>query len=211
MMTMIKKKHDKIFEMKNASFYVIRFVILTGLISTSFSCEYREYADAEYVGQLIYMPAANHNIYEITEQSSKPSAHPTDGSQYRYQVDEAAGRLVIPLGVYRGGIEREGEVAVDIMTNMDTISNLMTQGMLDSTVVILPGEQYELPEMVLVEDGADFMGFDLNVDLGFLKSMHQEDPGKKYAIGVEIYSADPPVNEELKTTLIVIDTKVATP
>lgn len=181
------------------------------LVWISISCEYREYADAEYIGQKIYMPAANYNVYEIREESKKPSVHPTEGNRSRYKIDETDDRFIIPLGVYRSGIDRRGSFDVDIEINNDTISDLMTLGTLDSNVLILPDEQFSLPEQISLADGDNFSGFDLEIDLKFLQEMNANSPDIKYAVGVEISSEARPVTKELKTTMILIDTDVAVP
>lgn len=185
--------------------------VLGLLILAISSCEYQSYADADYPEQRIYMPAANYNPYEIVKASNKPGAHPTGGNRYRYIVDAERGKFIIPLGIYRAGIDNKGSFEVDISVNTDTITSLISSGSFEDPVVVLASERYTLPSSVTIVDGADFQGFNLEVDLGFLQEGYTNSPDEKYAIGVEISSTERSANPELNTTLIIIDTETSIP
>ncbi len=183
--------------------------VLVITVGMTLSCSYREYAEADYLGQIIYMPVAGYNIYEVDESIRKPGIHPTEGNRYRYRIDMDQGIFVVPLGVYRSGMDNKGSVEVSININTDTITDLVTDGLLDSVVQLLPGEQYNLPAKVTLNDGYEFEPFNLDVDLRFLQKRYSEEPDKKYAIAVEIRSHSRPVNKELGTAIILIDPKAA--
>jgi PKD repeat protein len=167
-------------------------------------------ADAEYPEQTIYMPTAV-SKYLINSLPLNTSAVPTPGGPSRYLVDLTGNKLIIPLGVYRAGVNNDGAFSVDISINTDTVSKLITS--VDPAVKLnntelLPSDKYSLPvQTMLVESGTESKKFDFNVDLDFLRA----NIGKVYAIGVSINSPNIKTNLKLATTVIVLDTKFMKP
>ena len=181
------------------SIYNSFFVLIIGFLGTLSACHYDELLDeVDYSEQAIYMPASLYGIYDITE-SDNTYAVPTEGSPSRYTVDND--KLNIPLGVYRSGADSKGTVSVDITLKNDTISNLISTGVLTSTE-LLPEAKMSLPSSVEISKGEDISMFNLSVDLSFIKA----NPDKQYAVGVEISSSDREVNQELTTTIVLIKT-----
>lgn len=190
----------------------IKFAWFLGFVLvTMISCDYQEYAEADYPEQKIYMPSANYNIYEIKKGGVKPGIHPTEGRPFQFIIDEERGKFIIPLGVYRAGIDNNGGFEVDITVSNDTIADLITAGQFTGPVKLLPAGNYALPESITVSDGAEFEPFDLEVDLGFLQQEHANNPTEKYVIAVEISSSTRARNVELSTTIILIDTQTSIP
>lgn len=176
------------------------------------SCDYREYADADYPEQVIYLPAANHNVYEISKASnSKPNAHPTPGDRYRYRIDGDAGKFVIPLSIYRAGVTNKGTFDVEVFSRPDTLTSMLDAGTLDASVHILNDSYFSLPDIVTVEDGETHGFFDVEVDLAFLQERRLNAPTEKFAIAVAIESGARAVNPKLSTVLIVINTNAVAP
>lgn len=182
-------------------------ILIMGIILLMASCEYQEYADAEYPDQIIYMPSANYNIYEITKAGNPFGESPTEGDKYRYLIDSDNGKFIIPLGVYRAGINNNGDLIINIEVNNDTITKLISEGQLDPTTIILPSDQYTLDSSVTMPDGEESVMFNLSIDLNFL----QTNAPIKYSIGVGISSEDRETNPELNITLILIDTNASLP
>lgn len=190
----------------------IKFICLSGFVfATIVSCDYQEHAEADYPEQTIYMPSANYNVYEISKAAGKPSIHPTEGKPFRFQIETENGKFIIPLGVYRAGIDNKGGFEVDITVSNDTIADLIAAGHFTGPVKVLPTEQYVLPESIAISDGSGFEAFDLEVDLNFLQQEHANNPTEKYAIVVEISSSTRARNPELSTTIILIDTQTSIP
>jgi len=185
------------------------FVALGLIILSFWSCEYREFADAEYPDQKIYMPAALYNNFMINAVPEARGSSPTPGFPERFKVDAQAGKFNVLLGVYRAGIDNKGSFTVNIAVDTDTISKLLTiSDALPAETILLPTEKYSLVSTVEMKDGEELAKFDLVVDLNFLKS---NSPDKKYALGVGISSTEREVNKALATTIIVIDTKIMKP
>lgn len=162
------------------------------------SCQYEELAKADYPQQILYMPTAKNGLFAINSIS-------TTGT-YRFTVDQAAKKVIIPLGVYRGGISVEGVVPVTIAANPDTVSRLISTRALVGTAV-LPVDKLVLPPSVTIEAGQNSAVFDLRIDLDYLLA----NPAQKLAIGVGINSSASPINPLLKTTLISFDPAILRP
>ncbi len=193
-------------------YYKIKIACLFGFtLAAITSCDYQEYADADYPEQKIYMPTANYNVYEIDKAGIKPSIHPTEGKPFRFHIDTESGKFIIPLGVYRAGIDNKGGFEVDITVSNDTIADLIAASHFTDPVMVLPSDKYVLPESITVSDGVGFQAFDLEVDLSFLQQANANNPTEKYAIAVEISSSTRARNPELSTTIILIDTQTSIP
>ncbi|MFD2570472.1 PKD domain-containing protein [Spirosoma soli] len=180
---------------------LLRFVLVCfggGLLLTS--CKYEELAQADYPQQILYMPTAKNGLFIINSIS-------TTGT-YRFTVDLASKKVVVPLGVYRGGVSVDGDLPVTIAANPDTVSRLISSSALVGTVV-LPVDKLVLPAAVTIGAGKNSAAFDLKIDLNYLLA----NPSQKLAIGVGINSSASPVNPLLKTTLISFDPTIlkATP
>ncbi len=186
-----------------------KLMLLFGLALAIVSCEYEEYQDADYPEQLIYMPAANYNPFEINDVEEKTDEHPTEGNIWRYEIDAGNGIFTVPLGVYRSGIDTKGSFGVDIAVNRDTITKLFAAGELDTaTVKMLPTEEFTLPSSITMGDGVGFEPFYLDIDLDFLQ---ENAPDMKYAIGVQISSDERETNPDLELTILVIHTEASMP
>lgn len=182
---------------------------LTTAVFMLTSCEQREFADAAYPEQVIYMPAANYNNFMIDVVPEKRGSSPTPGYPERFKVDNQNGKFNVLLGVYRAGIYPDGSLNVDIMVNTDTISKLLAvTGALPAGTTLLPPDKYSLVSSVEIKDGERLAKFDLEVDLNFLMSNY---PDVKYALGVGISTTERKINPDLALAIIVIDTKIMKP
>ncbi|UFH57960.1 PKD domain-containing protein [Spirosoma sp. KNUC1025] len=185
----------------NYHYTITRFLsICFGFSLLLSSCKYEELAKADYPQQVVYMPTARNGLYAINTIS-------TSGT-YRFTIDQVTKKVIIPLGVYRGGVSADGDVAVNIVANADTISKLISSSALVGTTV-LPADKLVLPASVTVEAAKNSAPFNLSIDLAYLLA----NPGQKLAIGVGIDSPKAKINPLLKTTLISFDPSIlrATP
>ncbi|WP_159517918.1 DUF1735 domain-containing protein [Sunxiuqinia indica] len=180
---------------------------LIGILSLASSCEYQEIADADYPDQLIYMPTAVHGIYTIDKLPEDPEYVPTPGYAYRFLVDDANGKFIVPMGVYRSGYERKADISVDLTVQNDTVNNLIQAAAIPGNTIILSPDKYTLPSSVVVEDGSEIAKFNLDIDLNYLSSLGDA----VVALAVNISSSDAEVNEEYQTTVVVIHTKILNP
>lgn len=194
--------------MKNILTNSIKMLIaIFGFSILLVSCEYKEVADADYPGQKLYMPAAVNGIFTIDNVPQRVEFLPTPGQAYRFTIDAANNKLIIPLGVYRGGIDRTGKINVDITANSDTITKLIATNKVPALTTILPGTNFSVPASVEVADGSEIGTFNLEIDLAYLQSF----PNAIFGIGIGISSSTVEVNPLLKTTIVIIYTKILIP
>jgi len=168
------------------------------------ACTYEELPSADYPQQLLYMPTARNGIYTII---SLPPA--TGTGAYRFSVNIADKKLIVPLGVFRGGVSVDGDVTVTVATNADTLNKLITAGALTNTLV-LPADKVSLPPSVNLESGKQSASFDLKIDLDYLRSLTLT-TGGRLAVGVTIASPQTTVNPLLKTTIVSLDPAILKP
>lgn len=171
------------------------------------SCKYQEIANADLPAPILYMPAAVNGIFNIDDVPQRLDFLPTPGQAYRFTIDLTKNKMIVPLGVYRSGLDRSGAVSVDIAANSDTITKLVTAAKLPATTTILPAAKFTLPATCALVSGKEIGTFDLEIDLDYLKSL----PNAVIAVGVGISSSALKVNPLLKTTIVVIYTKLLVP
>lgn len=196
--------------MKNNVINSIKLLIVfVGTTIIFYSCKYQMIADDTFPPQKIYMPAAVYGNFVINTVALPVGSVPTPGSTYRYLVDTIARQFIVPLGVYRSGINNAGTFTVNIAVNTDTIAKLQAiPGKLPAGTLLLPSNEYSIVQSVEMKDGSEIAQFDLKVNLD---SMLANFPGKNYALGISISSADRPTNPLLATTIVVIGTVMMKP
>jgi PKD repeat protein len=186
----------------------IKILTLLVVITHNFiSCDYDEFKPAEYTTSKLYMPASVRGIFTIDNVPQRVEWLPTPGYAYDFKIDKENNKFIVPLGVYRSGIERKGDINVNIEVKNDTVNMLKSSGKIPGSTVILPSNQYSLPTSVTVKNGSEIAGFDLEINLGYLLSH----PNEIFAIGVGISSDKLEVNQDISTTIIVIHTKLLVP
>jgi PKD repeat protein len=190
--------------MKNNIKLLVAFI---GFILLLASCKYQEIADADLPDQKLYMPTAVNGIFTIDNVPQRLDFLPTPGQDYRFTIDLTKNKMIVPLGVYRAGLDRSGKVTVSIVTKNDTIATLLAASKIPVTTLVLPADKYTLPASVDVESGSEVATFNLEIDLNYMRSF----PDAIFALGVQIGSTNVAVNPLLKTTAIVIYTKILKP
>lgn len=194
--------------MKNIFNYSIKLLI--ACVSSAFllvSCEYQKIADADYPASILYMPAATNGIFTIDNVPQRVDFLPTPGYAYRFTVDLTNNKLIIPLGVYRSGLNLSGTVTANIAVNTDTITKLKAVSQVPAKTGILPSANYTVPGSVDVLNGAVVADFNLAIDVNYLKSFADT----VFALGVGITSSQLVVNPLYKTTVILLYTKILKP
>lgn len=191
--------------MKKIGKQIYGIFLLAGVLSLLHSCEYKEFADADYPEQKIYLTTASYGVYDV----NTPPASANES--YRFQLDFENGKFIIPLSVSRGGMNKGGAIQVSISVKNDTIAEMVEAETLKYVdkegtlreVELLPADKYHLPSEVTVASGADIGEFALEIDFDFLKN----NVNKLFAIAVHIESSDRVITKGLSTSVIVIDTK----
>lgn len=192
--------------MKNILNNSIKLLIaILGFAFLLVSCDYQEVGDAEYPGQKLYMPTAVSGNFVIDNVPQRVDFLPTPGQAYRFTIEGS--KFVVPLGVYRSGIARKGKVTASIGLKNDTIATLLAASKLPAGTIVLPTDKFSLPASVDVADGSELGTFNLEIDLNYLRNL----PNGIVALAVSIASSDAPVNPLLKTTVVVIHTKLLKP
>lgn len=163
--------------------------------------------DAEYPDQLIYMPAAVGGRFLIDDIARRIGDPPVSGNPYRYVVDLTSREFIVPLGVYRSGVDNTGGFTVNIAANNDTINEIIAAG--DTIITaLLPPSQYTMVNSVNMPDGEELAKFDLVIDLDFLRNNF---PDEVFALGVTISSPDRDTNPDLSTVIVEIHSKIIKP
>lgn len=168
------------------------------------SCEYQSVVDAIYPDQAIYMAASKSGVYTIDNVS-------TNNAPFRYEMDSKNNKILIPLGIYRSGINNKGDISVDIKINNDTVLKLISAGGLmgsdNSAINILPSDKYILPSTVQVNNVKENAVMQLVIDIPFLLA----NPGKRFALGITISSNEVKASPNLNTTIVLINTNFIFP
>jgi hypothetical protein len=158
------------------------------------SCQYQEIGDAEYPEGIIYLPAAKNGNYAVNiAQEGKTT--------YRFQINEEANELNIPLSIYRSGMDLSVSFTVDVKVDADTVASLLLSGALGEDVVALPEGKYRLVPSVEMCRGERTVSFNLSVDLDFITG---EANGQTQALAVKIESNGCKTNADLSTVMILI-------
>ncbi|MGW8315453.1 MAG: PKD domain-containing protein [Bacteroidales bacterium] len=185
----------------------ILLLLLFAVILTFNACEPgTPLRDAEYPEQVIYLPAAVGGWFEINDIARRIGDPPFPGNPSRYVVDLVNRQFIVPLGVYRAGIDNIGEFTVNIEANSDTINDIITAG--DTIITLLPSSQYTMVNSVTMPNGDELAKFDLVIDLNFLRNNY---PEEVFAVGVSISSPDRDTNPDLSTAIVVIYTNIIKP
>lgn len=190
---------------KNIKLWIAALACLAGWSS----CTHEEYVDVEYPEQQIYMPAANvdaDGIYLIDDVPATSLSEEVPGNPYRFKVDMKTYDFVVPLAVYRSGIEDGGTLNISLRVNNDTIQKLINVGKLEAD--ILPVDRYRLEKSAELADGSTYVPFNLIVDLKYLDDNYTE-TGKKFAVAIEAQCNDRQLNHNV--VIVVIDTKIMRP
>ena len=198
--------------MKNLRIKNVAFCFLTlAFIIILTSCEETTYRpDEAYPDQLIYMPAAYggyHGAYIIDNVADTFwNETPVPGGPSKYVVDLENREFIIPLAVYRSGLNNDGDVNVNITAVVDSVSSFNASDDFTDELTLIPAAEYVLPESVTINGGDEIAQFNLLIDLDFLLAGY--DDTEKFAISVNVSSPDRESNEELATTTVVVYSEI---
>lgn len=183
------------------------FIALVVGMSLLASCEYDEVADNTFPEQVLYLPSAINGNFTIDNVPSYYTFHPTPGTAYRFKVDLNSKKFIVPLGVYRSGIDKGDNVPGSIIVRNDTIAALLAGSKVPAGTVAIPFDKMVVPSNFEVKSGSEVETFDVSIDLDYIKSV----PNAIYAFAVGIESPKVTVNPRYKTTVVIINTKFLKP
>ena len=92
---------------------LIRTMLIVACSALLTGCGYKTVADASYPEQKIYIAvAAQGGVYNVSTRPAHSSNTPTQGSTYQYLIEGE--NFIVPLAVYRSGIDNAGDVRVSV-------------------------------------------------------------------------------------------------
>lgn len=169
------------------------------------ACSYQDVADADYPDQTVYMPAAKNGVYTINDIDKA-------GTTYHYKLDVENNKLLIPMSVYRAGINNSGSIVANLSVN-DSLARVM----IDSTAIslekdtvkpeVLPASEIAVPTSVAIGKGAEVCPFDVELNLSYLLQNHN----KRYVTAVKITDANSNISKDLSSAVIDLDTRFLLP
>lgn len=166
------------------------------------SCEYREYADADYPENTIYQPMALDGILYVDRAEPEDMGLPTPGAPQSYYMDTEANRLIVNMGVAQSGVAWES-YPVDIDVNYSAVNKLIQDGTFGPETEHMPRGAYTLPRRIVLNGGKAGTSFTLKIDANLFRSAQYY--GKKFAIAVRIHSEEVAVNPTLSTVVVYLD------
>ena len=189
---------------KMKRFYILIFSVLL------LSCENKTIVrDADYPAQSIYLPAAiRGGRFIINDLTKKKGEQPIKGYLYRYIVDKPSNKFIVPLYIYRAGINNKGSFNVGVSIINDTLSVLNEGKVPAEQLLPLPEGKYSITNSVNVPNGQESSRFTLDVDLNFLMENY---PDKLFAAPIKISCTNRKISPGLGTVIVVIDTKIMKP
>lgn len=168
-------------------------------IALSSCSKYEEIRDADYMAQQVYFPSANPSNSPTGFYRVEAVAVP--GQIFRYTIDLPTSKFVVPLSVYRSGVNSTGAVEAKIAVNTDTVNKILAiPGRLPIGTELLPADKFSVAPSVVIRDGEGIEKFSLTVDLNFLRA----NLSKKFAIGLNVTSPQV-ASSKLGTTVVYID------
>lgn len=192
--------------MKTLRLYLLSLFMITALASCDYETGIR---DADYPEQVLYMPAAYSSGRFVIDDITKVIGElPFEGSIYRYKIDIENRQFIVPLSVYRAGIDNKGEVSVDISIDTDTVADLDNNSSLGYSLLLIPEDKVTIPDKAVIKDKEEIVIFDLKIDLDFLLGKFDD---QNYGIGINISSKDREVNPKLATTIVIINARIMKP
>lgn len=181
--------------MKNIKHY---YFVLTGIILILYSCSKRGIIDREFTPPKVYMTqgvvASKGNGFYLLP------ANVYNQPVY-YTVEN--GKVNIPVGVVRSGVDLSGTVNVNYALDADTLSKLRANGIVSSEILDMPSGSYTLPLATTINNNETNAHSILAVDLNVLLNSLLNAPGKKYILPVKI--STPNLQMAYASTLFIID------
>lgn len=171
------------------------------------SCNYQDIVDVEYPPQKLYLPIAVDSVFKIDQVNEYFEELPLPGGNYRYIIDTINSKFIIPLAIYRSGVDNKGTVKATIQSVPEVVDDYRDVGTLPPNTIPLEQSYYEMPINVNVPDGKELGEFFLNIDLNYILGNLNKD----FGIGVRLSSKDREVNADLGTGVVFIASEIFIP
>ena len=181
----------------------ILFVFLVVLVTASplVSCK-KDDSKMDYGFSQVYMPQAIAQSGGVNNNYPVPSG--TDSTTYNYYLNTSDNKINVILGTSLSGPGR-GAYSVDIKVDNDTIQQLFTTKVLDTSLYkLMPASMYTIPAKLAVSESAKSGTFDLAIDIAQIKSNTYT--GKYLVLAVKVTNPTTyTLNSALATTVIIVD------
>lgn len=165
-------------------------LLVAGALTFS-SCDYREYAPAEYPEPILYFPAALDGVWTVSS---------VDGRHC--SLSEGGDKILIHLAVAVSGLNRK-EFHAGIGYSRSTVNKMIDDGTFPVGVLPLPDGVCNVPEDVVIPADGTSALFDLAVRVNYLKD--PEFLGRKFAVALRVSSDEAETNPALETLVVLID------
>ena len=180
--------------------------LLLGCVFIAYSCKYDEIVDMDYPDSVINIPISANGIYRV-DALNQEIAPPVPGATYIYIANKEENKFIIPLSVYRAGLNLGGSVNLSLAVIDSLVTEELRDELSDSNAEILPEARYSFEQSLVMPDGERVAPFYLTVDFDYL---HSQSP-KVFYVPVTVSSENANVSSTLNTVIVLIDTRMMVP
>lgn len=190
------------------------FIIFCLIAIAVISCEYKEISDAEYPAQTVYLPSATSGVFLINDTNQwtfgkEPGTMIPSTS--RYELDIPNNKMIIPIGIYRSGVNNNGNITVDLTVDNDNVMEILEENTVIDIegldIQIMSSSAYTLGSTVTINSGSELTSTNLEIDLDYLATQ----PDKYLALGISVSSTQVATSIEVGTAVILIGTDFIMP
>ena len=169
-------------------------LLLTGFLA---ACE-KDDSKSDFGFTKIYMPQAM-----VTGGINNNYFVPRGISPLNYNFKVEGGTVKVILGVLRSGNHEMSSFDVNVVSRVDTVSQIIQSGQHGSAAIAMPTDLYSLPSQVSVPGNSVETTFYLNLDLAKLKTY----TGKKLILAVALQNPSKyELNPAISTTIVIVNT-----
>lgn len=164
------------------------------------SCEYRDYADADYPDNKIYFPTAVNGVWTIDKKTDENPSIITPGYTGLYEISN--NNFSVVLGIVQSGLQKTGSFDVGLALKTDTVYDMIQGGALPEGTVVLENSKLSFPSGVNFPKNSESAGFTVSFPLSEITGVNA---GKKVAFAITITDSKVQPNPYLQTTVVLID------
>ena len=175
-------------------------VLLTIGIGLLFSCDYREYADADYPENMIYFATARGGIWNINQKTNEEPSMITPGYSGLYEIE--GNTFSVVLGIVQSGIKKTGSFEIGLAYQADTIQSLIQEDVLPAGTVPIPESKLTFPAKVTFPANSQSVTFKASFPLDEITGANS---GNQVVFALTITDSEIKPNPDLQTTVILID------
>lgn len=171
----------------------IKLLAMASAVLTLFiGCSKTKLVDAPYPPAIVYLTQAAHAKHSAVGVYRVPSN--IYGQVIYFTVE--GGKVNIPIGVSRSGVDLSGDIVVNI-TSEAVASGGDTEP--------LPASAFTLPTTVTLKSGQTNATATLSVDMDFLANSLKSVPERSYGLIVRITTPDNKQSEDFSSAIFIID------